>query len=313
MAFNAFIYLSIINEFVPRPLIKLTQFLNMAVSLESREGRSVLAALAKSSREDGQSVPEAGRDVVGSLGFRLVSWARQMFQSPSQYQAWLNEQRARVTKQFISICQRESSSSAGKSGRILVDQDIANKHSLIKQESLDLLKAQSSKGARLKVYSPAEFEKALVPITSESKKQYSGFQALLNFINPFDDEQSNEDWMSQLRASGQALKIEMTELLGKRYDLLESHWRPEEIHAWAQVGARILQINEELCRLCQSAEELVLRGLAKPAGFNLAILFSLLKALSIEYSVVTYLIAHPESAQTAKNWGDAINILEARG
>jgi Cys-tRNA synthase (O-phospho-L-seryl-tRNA:Cys-tRNA synthase) len=66
-------------------------------------------------------------------------------------------------------------------------------------------------------------------------------------------------------------------------------------------------VNDELTQLCQSAEELLLSGLAKEAGFNLSVIFDLLKGLASERAAVTYLIAHPNQVQNVKNWDEAIS------
>jgi hypothetical protein len=61
----------------------------MTLSLNSKEGRSILTSLSDASGEGDSLSPEAGRNLVGTLGFRLVGFVRQMLQSPNSYQAWL--------------------------------------------------------------------------------------------------------------------------------------------------------------------------------------------------------------------------------
>jgi hypothetical protein len=163
------------------------------------------------------------------------------------------------------------------------------------------------------VPTPSEFEKLFTPSLVVSKHMhYSGLQRLFNFLNPFDqDGQREGDWLSQFRASGQALKIEMTEMLESYYDLLQSNWNPADVNVWVSIGAHLIQLNDDLARLCQSAEELLLAGMAKEAGFNLSLLFALLKGLVSERAVLTYLIAHPQLVYDVRNWDEAITKVRS--
>jgi hypothetical protein len=280
----------------------------MTLSLNSKEGRSILTSLSDASGVGGALSPEAGRNLVGTLGFRLVGIARQIFQSPDGYQAWLETQRKRVAEQFIAICKNEVSSSANTEVGLRREGKASEKNIQLSQASLDKLRAQSSKFERPRVLTPSEFENLLTPRKPSSKSgQYSGLQRFLNFINPFDrDGEESRDWLTQFRASGQALKIEMSESLESYYDLLQSKWNPVDVNVWVSIGAHLIQVNDELAQLCQSAEDLLLSGLAKDAGFNLSLIFALLKGLASERAVLTYLIAHHNQVQGVQNWDEAI-------
>lgn len=285
----------------------------MTLSLKSKEGRSILTSLASSPSQSASLSPEAGRNLVGALGFRLVGFVRQIFQAPSAYQAWLNEQRNRVAKEFIAICKKEANSESANEERLSLEGKTLYKTSELSQISLNKLKSQSGKSERPRVFTPSEFESHLTPSLTLSKHiHYSGLQRLLNAINPFDQDGDQEsDWLSQFRSSGQALKIEMSESLESYYDLLQSAWNPADVAAWVSVGAHLMQLNDDLSRLCQTAEELVLSGLAKPAGFNLSVIFALLKGLTSERAVLAYLIAHPHLVKDAQNWDEAIAKVRA--
>lgn len=283
----------------------------MTLSLKSKEGRSILTSLADDSSQMARLSPEAGRNLVGALGFRLVGLLRQTFQSPSGYQAWLNEQRNRVAKQFIAICKKEAGSEKEKAENLLAEAKPLFKTSELNHSSLEKLKSQSGKFERPRVMTPIEFDKLLTPrLVISSRIHYSGLQRLFNLLNPFDRKGEQEgDWLSQFRSSGQALKIEMNDLLEVYYDLLQSAWNPEDMTTWISHGARLIHINDELSRLCQAAEELVLSGLAKEAGFNLSLIFTLLKGLVSERAILAYLIAHPDLAHKASNWDEAITKI----
>jgi len=285
----------------------------MPLSLNSKEGRSILTSLSDASGEGSSLSPEAGRNLVGTLGFRLVGIARQIFQSPGDYQAWLETQRKRVAKQFIAICKNEVSSSVNAEAGLRREGKKSQNNIQLSQASLDKLRAQSSRFERPRVLTPSEFENLLTPSKSSSRSgQYSGLQRFLNFINPFDrDGEESRDWLTQFRASGQALKIEMSESLESYYDLLQSNWNPTDVNVWVSIGAHLIQVNDELAQLCQSAEELLLSGLAKDAGFNLSLIFALLKGLANERAALTYLIAHPNQVQGVQNWDGAIAKMRA--
>ena len=285
----------------------------MALSLKSKEGRSILTSLASNSSQAINLSPEAGRNLVGALGFRLVSYVRQIFQAPSAYQEWLNQQRNRVAQEFIAICKQEASSEAEKESRLSLEGKALHKNSELSQSSLDKLRSQSAKSDRPRVFTPSEFESLLTPSLAVSRHIHSsGLQRLVNFLNPFDqDGKQEDDWLSKFRSSGQALKIEMSESLEAYYDLLQSAWNPEDKTAWVSIGAHLMQLNDDLSHLCQAAEELVLSGHAKEAGFNLSLIFALLKGLTGERAILTYLIAHPHLVQQAKNWDQAIAKVRA--
>lgn len=284
----------------------------MTLSLNSKEGRSILTSLSDVSGEGSALSPEAGRNLVGTLGFRLVGLVRQIFQSPDGYQAWLETQRNRVAKEFIAICKSEANSSGGAAGKKR-ESKTSEKNLQLSQAGLDKLRTQSSKFERPRVLTPSEFEKLLTPRKRTSKAgQYSGLRRFLNFINPFDrDGEESRDWLTQFRASGQALKIEMSESLESYYDLLQSNWNPSDVNVWVSIGAHLIQVNDDLTQLCQSAEELLFSDLAKEAGFNLSLIFTLLKGLVSERAALTYLIAHPKEVQGAKNWDEAISMARA--
>jgi hypothetical protein len=281
----------------------------MTASLNSKEGRSILISLASASSQSASVSPEAGRGLVGSLGFRLVSLVRQMFQSPNAYQNWLLEQRGRVAKEFLAMCQRESRSDSEKVDRLGLESKGLLSSSEIKQGSLRKLRAQTGRPEHLRVLTPNEFLSLLTPAVVVSKHIHlSGVQRLMQILNPFDEmDERGGDWLSQFRSSGQALKIEISEALESYFDLLRSDWNPSEASAWVSVGAHLLKLNGELARLCQAAEELVLSGLAKEAGFNLSLIFTLLKGLISERAILTYLISHPNLIYGAKNWDEAIS------
>jgi hypothetical protein len=253
--------------------------------------------------------PEAGRNLVGALGFRLVSLVRQIFQSPNAYQVWLSQQHNRVAQEFISICKKEAQVHATKDEYLSSDGALVHKNSALSRSSIEMLKTQTSKVERPRVLTPSEFDKMLTPAIQVSKSMhYSGLQRLFNFLNPFDQHgEQDGDWLSQFRSSGQALKIEMNESLEAYYDLLQTPWSPIDQTAWISVGARLIQINDALIKLCQAAEELVLAGLAKEAGFNLSLLFALLKGLSSERAILAYLIAQPKLVPDVNTWHEAIS------
>jgi hypothetical protein len=281
----------------------------MTLSLNSKEGRSILTSLSDASGEGSDLSPEAGRNLVGTLGFRLVGLVRQIFQSPDGYHAWLETQRMRVAKQFIAICKSEANASNNSDGAFIREGKTSEKSSQLSQASLNKLKGQSSQFERPRVLTPSEFEDLLTPSKpSLNADKYSGFRRFLNFINPFDqDGKESRDWLMQFRTSGKALKIEMSESLESYYDLLQSDWNPADINVWVSIGAHLIQVNDELSQLCQSAEDLVLSGMAKEAGFNLSLIFALLKGLASERAALTYLIAHPHQVQGVKNWNEAIS------
>lgn len=285
----------------------------MTLSLNSKEGRSILTSLSDVSSEGNGLIPEAGRNLVGTLGFRLVGFVRQMLQSPNDYQAWLDQQRTRVANQFIAICKEEVASSVN--GEVIFTREgrAAESAGHLSQNSLSRLRNQSSKYERPRVLTPGEFEKLLTPrIVANATDRYSGIRRLINFLNPFDQEgEESRDWLTQFRASGQALKIEMRESLESYSDLLRSEWNPSDSNVWISIGAHLIQVNDELTQLCQSAEEMLLSGLAKEAGFNLSIVFDLLKGLASERVAVTYLIAHPNQVHDVKSWDEAISKARA--
>lgn len=285
----------------------------MTLSLKSKEGQSILTSLAADPRRENRLSPEAGRNIIGALGFRLVGLVRQIFQSPSGYQDWLNEQRNRVAKEFIAICKKEAGSDKTKEDRFLAEGKPLHRGSELSQSSLEKLRSQSEKFERPRVLTPTEFDKLLTPRLVISKRiHYSGLQRLLNLLNPFDQKgEQDGDWLSRFRSSGQALKIEMNESLEVYYDLLQTAWNPEDTSSWVSIGARLMQVNDELSRLCQVAEELVLNGMAKEAGFNLSLIFTLLKGLASEHAILAYLIAHPHLAHNAPNWDGAIAKVRA--
>ena len=285
----------------------------MTLSLSSKEGRSILSSLSDASGEGASLSPEAGRNLVGALGFRLVGLVREIFQSPDSYQAWLENQRSRVAKQFIAICKNEANANADHEAGLTRAGRESEKTNQLSQYSLNKLRNQSTKYGRPRVLSPSEFEKLLTPHAGLNKAaQYSGLQRLINFLNPFDQEgEKSRDWLTQFRASGQALKIEITETLESYSDLLQSQWNPVDTNVWVSIGAHLMKVNDELIKLSQSAEELVLSGLAKEAGFNLSVIFDLLKGLASERVAVTYLIAHPKQVHDVKNWDEAISKARA--
>ena len=282
----------------------------MTLSLNSKEGRSILTSLSDVSGQGASLSPEAGRNLVGTLGFRLVGFVREMLQSPDAYHAWLENQRSRVAKQFIAICKNEASSHANEEAGLKREGREADQAIQLSQYSLNKLRNQSIKYERPRVLSPSEFEELLTPqINLNKSSKYSGLQRLINFLNPFDQEgEKSRDWLTQFRASGQALKIEITETLESYSDLLQSQWNPVDTNVWVSIGAHLMQVNDELTKLSQSAEELVLSGLAKEAGFNLSVIFDLLKGLASERAAVTYLIAHPKQVHDVKNWDEAISM-----
>lgn len=279
----------------------------MTLSLDSKEGRSILTSLSDISSEGSGLYPEAGRSLFGTLGFRLVGFVRQMLQSPNSYRAWLEQQRARVAQQFITICKNEAN--ANNEVRFSREGKTAENSGQLSQNSLSRLRNQSNKYERPRVLTPSEFEDLLTPrVNANMAEKYSGIERLINFLNPFDQEgEESQDWLTQFRVSGQALKIEISDSLGSYADLLESNWNPSDENIWVSIGAHLIQVNDGLTRLCQSAEELLLSGMAKEAGFNLAVIFDLLKGLASERAVVTYLIAHPKQVQDVKNWDEAIS------
>jgi len=285
----------------------------MSLSLNSKEGRSLLTSLASDPTMGSSLSPEAGRGLIGALGFRLVRTIRQIFQDPSAYQAWLDQQRSRVANQFIALCQKESVTQDLSSHRLQSEARGVHKGSELNQKSLDKLKSQSTQLERMRVMTPKEFEELLTPASkSHQKIHFSGLQKLIHFLNPFDQTgQQSSDWLSQFRTSGQALKIEMNESLETYYDLLQSAWSPADTQAWVSIGAHLVQLSDELARLCQTAEELILMGYGKEAGFNQALIFSLLKGLVSERTILTYAIAHPELVKGAKNWDEAITKVRA--
>ena len=100
-------------------------------------------------------------------------------------------------------------------------------------------------------------------------------------------------------------------MLDSYYDLLQSNWNPADVNVWASIGAHLIRLNDDLTQLCQSAEELLLSDMAKEAGFNLTLIFALLKGLSSEKSALAYLVAHPQLVQGVKNWDEAITKVRA--
>lgn len=280
----------------------------MALSLKSKKGRSILTSLASGSKYGEELSPEAGRNLVGALGFRLVGLVRQIFQAPGAYQEWLHQQHSRVANEFIAICQKESSEDSAGDIRQHLEGFSLQKNSEFRGASLAKLKAQTSKLARPRVLTLNQFENMLMPVTNSlSNAQQSGLQKFLNLLNPFDRGGEYEgDWLSQFRSSGRALKIEMAKSLGLYHELLQSVWCPEDKNALISVGARLLQMSDELTKLCQSAEELVLTNQAKGAGFNLSLIFTLFKGLSSEKAVLTSLIANPKRVQYANTWEQAV-------
>jgi len=285
----------------------------MTLSLNSKEGRSILTSLSDVSGEGNSLSPEAGRNLVGTLGFRLVGFVRQMLQSPDGYQAWLEGQRNRVAKQFISICKNEASSNTNSEVGLTRSGRESEKETQLSQYSLNKLRNQSSKYERPRVLTPSEFENLLTPHNNFSRStKYSGLQRLIHFLNPFDQQgEESRDWLTQFRASGKALKIEMSETLESYSDLLQSQWNPSDTKVWVSIGAHLIQVNDELAQLCQSAEDLLLSGQASEAGFNLALIFDLLKGLASERAALTYLIAHPNLVRDVKNWDEAISKAKA--
>jgi hypothetical protein len=281
----------------------------MSITFKSKEGRSILTSLVDRSSGAAELAPEAGRDFIGALGFRLVSIARQFLQSPNAYQHWLNQQRLRVTKEFIAICKRESKENEGRLEQLTHSAKTIEKYSELSGESLQMLKSSPSEHARPRVLTPNEFLKLLSPeLHSIQKNQYSGLRKLINLLNPFDKEsEANNDWLSQFRSSGQALRIEMFDLLENYYDLEQSRWDPVEEDSWISSGANLIHLNNAIARLCQSAREMLLVGDAREAGFSLGLIFNLLKGLSSEKVILTYLIAHPQSVLNAESWSDAIS------
>ena len=287
----------------------------MTLSFDSKVGRSILTSLADTSEEAASFSPEAGRNLVGSLGFRLVGFARQIFQSPDGYQKWLNNQRLRVAKEFIAICKNEVKTSEGIELKFARDGKAFAKESGLSQSSLEMLRTQNDRPERLRVLTPADFERLLSPQTTLNKRNLrSGLQRFIDYINPFDQAISNpkNDWLDQFRSSGQALKIEMGEMLESYYDLLQSNWNPADVNVWVSIGAHLIQLNDDLTQLCQSAEELVLASMAKEAGFNLSLIFTLLKGLVRERAVLTYLIVHPQLVHDVQNWDEAIAKVRSR-
>ena len=147
----------------------------MSLSLNSKEGRSLLTSLASDPTMGSSLSPEAGRGLIGALGFRLVRTIRQIFQDPSAYQAWLDQQRSRVANQFISLCQKESVTQDLSSHRLQSEARGVHKESELNQKSLDKLKSQSTQLERMRVMTPKEFEELLTPAsTSHQKIHFSG-------------------------------------------------------------------------------------------------------------------------------------------
>jgi hypothetical protein len=285
----------------------------MVSSLKSKKGRSILKSLASNLSQGEGLSPEAGRNLVGALGFRLVGFVRQFFQAPGAYQEWLHQQHNVVANEFIIICQKESSEDSSGHIRQQVEGFSLQKNSELSSANLAKLKEQTSKLARPRVLTPIQLEKMLMPTVATSKDaNYSGLKRLLSLFNPFDQAGELEgDWLSRFRSSGRALKIEMTKSLSLYHQLLQSEWHPEDQNSWITVGARLLQMNDEIVKLCQSAEELVLTNLAKEAGFNLSLIFTLLKGLSSERTILTSLVASPSRAQNAKTWEQAMTMASA--
>jgi hypothetical protein len=286
----------------------------MTLSLNSKEGRSILTSLADISEEGASFSAKAGRNLVGSLGFRLVGLVRQIFQSPDGYQDWLNDQRNRVAKEFIAICKNEVKLSEQTEVKLARDGRVFAKESGLSPSSIEMLRTQTGRPERLRVLTPNEFERLLIPQNRLNKRNMrSGLQRFIDLINPFDQTTliSENDWLDQFRSSGQALKIEMTEMLESYYDLLQSNWNPADVNVWVSIGAHLIRLNDDLARLCQSAEELLLAGMAKEAGFNLTLIFTLLKGLVSERAILSYVIAHPHLIQNVQNWDEAIAKVRA--
>jgi hypothetical protein len=233
-----------------------------------------------------------------------------MLQSPDSYQAWLEQQRARVAKQFIAICRNEANSSVNGQAGFVREGRAVDRANQLSQNSLSQLRNQSSKYERPRVLTPTEFEHLLTPrINANKAGKFSGLQRLINLLNPFDQEgEESRDWLTQFRASGRALKIEMSEALESYSDLLQSQWNPSDTNVWVSIGAHLIQVNDDLAQLCQSAEDLLLSGQASKAGFNLALIFALLKGLASERAALAYLIAHPNLVRDVKNWDEAISM-----
>lgn len=285
----------------------------MLPSLNSKEGQRILNSLSSSTNASNERISEVGRGFIGALGFRLVGIARQFFQAPDAYQNWLNEQRSRVVSQFLAMCKSETGSQHKSEQLSTFEGQKAKSESPIDPSNLEKLRTQKILGERPRVLRPSEFNKLLIPTQLKTKDRAShGLQRLLELINPFDQaDDPDQDWLGRLRFSGIGLKVEIEEALESYYDLLESDWNPKDKHSWVAIGAHLMQLNVDISRLCRSAEELVLAGHATEAGFNLSLIFTLLKGLASEHSMLAYLISHPEKIAGVRDWDEALS--KARG
>jgi hypothetical protein len=215
----------------------------------------------------------------------------------------LSEQQNRVSENFINRCRDEVlGSNAAFSGR-----DYFATQSELAKSSLDKLRSQYSGLKRERVFSSEQFQKMLLPAPALGHQKRSLLQRIINFANPFDQTNiTGNDWLSNFRNSGQALKSEMIAAFNAYQDLLNSAWEPHDHVAWTSLGARLIALNAAIKKLAFVAETLILNGQGKEAGFTLSITFALFKGLASERSMLLYLIAKPELIVDSNTWNGAL-------
>jgi hypothetical protein len=98
--------------------------------------------------------------------------------------------------------------------------------------------------------------------------------------------------------------------LRQHQELLQQSWQPNDYVQWASIGARLMNSLGEIQKLLIAAENLVLIDQGKLAGFNLSMIFTMLKGLTNERAMLAYIVANPEIGKDAKTWDIAVEKVK---
>jgi hypothetical protein len=252
-----------------------------------------------------------GRQIGSQLGFHVVRLLRKLVQSSEGYQAWLLQQQNRVIQSFVAQCKQESAQTElFKSTNVgAASLEEAELH----PRSIEMLRQQKPGNSRPRIPSAEQLQEWLsinAKHIHHVKTKPSLWQRIIRWCNPFDDEETNsKDYFTAIRNSGLALRSELMSLIEGYYLICKEADGANSADYILEQGLVLVDYIAKMNRLVASAEDMVLRGKALQAGFDLSVLLKVSQGLRNERAMIAYLVAHPESLQGVHSWDHAIEEL----
>ena len=176
-----------------------------------------------------------------------------------------------------------------------------------------MLRQQKPGNSRPRIPSAEELQEWLsvnVVHIQHAKTKPTLWKRIIRWCNPFDDEDTaSKDCLTAIRNSGLALHSELMGLIEGYYLICKDADGNQSSEFILEQGLILVDFIAKMNQLVASAEDMVLRGNAMQAGFDLPVLLRLSRAITSERAMIAYLVAHPEHLKDMHSWDHAIDVL----